>query len=44
MSDSGDKNEPPISAEIFEDYSTPNFDSYNIDKVTVNEKFLWILL
>ena len=43
-SDSGDENEPPISAEIFEDYSTPNFDLYNIDEVIVNENFLWILL
>src|SRR5271170_3434018 len=43
-SDSGDENEPPISAEIFEDYSTPNFDPYNIEEVTVNENFLWILL
>ena len=43
-SDSGDENESPISAKIFEDYSTPHFDLYNIEEVTVNENFLWILL
>jgi hypothetical protein len=44
MSDIGDENEPSLGDEIFEDYTTPDFDLYNTEETTVNEDFLWILL
>ena len=44
MSDIGDENEPSLGDEIFEDYTTPDFDPYNTEETTVNEDFLWILL
>ena len=43
-SDIGDENEFSLGDEIFEDYTTPNFDLYNTEEITVNEDFLWILL
>ena len=40
-SESGDT---PFAAEIFEDYSPPNYEQHQGEEVTIDSQFVWILL